>query len=582
MADNNCSNSFTVVPPCPPACAEVFSTECIVYTGRDLTCTNEVVIKRYDYLDTIITKLVDYICENIGQASQGPPGPAGPQGATGATGATGPQGPQGIPGIPGSPGAPGVQGPLAANALIYREGSAAMSQGRFDANTTIFSGITTISINDTSYIGYNGTLAPANNASPWLNLISQGDYLQIVDATSSTNYGIYVVNSNNDFGNFNTYAVTCLSGNGTYTSGTNYAISYVKKGATGATGPAGTGADVTLSSAGGTSLVTDPSGPTLQVKGLAAGIGIQVLNNPTELTITNSDPGSGVSLTSAGALFVTESLVNDGSGPSLAVKGISAGTGITLSSTGTAVTITNSSPNVVQNVFTTFSATTGSTTANTATDTLSIIGANGLLTSISGDVVTIKPPYRYEIGEYVSSEGGVIFSRYRSNTINGAPKADGLYECYFVIALNDLDPPGTYNVFWSIGTSGSTGATSSWDGLANQIAMLAAGAGAGIIAGSAAVLADAYVEPISGKSDWYFPSIDELSMVFNNRPLISRGILAASGTDFDYRDYWTSTELTGGAGATIAYTINPNGNNASTDGKTGNNNGRVIRKFSVS
>jgi hypothetical protein len=81
MADINCTNSFTVVPPCPPACSEVFQAECIVYTGR--------VVRRYDYLDTIITKLVDYFCTNGGQGSQGPPGPQGPPGI---------QGPQGNPG----------------------------------------------------------------------------------------------------------------------------------------------------------------------------------------------------------------------------------------------------------------------------------------------------------------------------------------------------------------------------------------------------------------------------------------------------------------------------------------------------
>lgn len=89
MADINCTNSFTVVPPCPPACSEVFQAECIVYTGRDLTCGQDVVVRRYDYLDTIITKLVDYFCTNGGQGSQGPPGPQGPPGI---------QGPQGIPG----------------------------------------------------------------------------------------------------------------------------------------------------------------------------------------------------------------------------------------------------------------------------------------------------------------------------------------------------------------------------------------------------------------------------------------------------------------------------------------------------
>jgi len=69
MATNNCGNSncgctntYTVTAPCPPSCPEVFNASCIVYTGTDILCNQTTVISRYDYLDTIITKLVDYIC----------------------------------------------------------------------------------------------------------------------------------------------------------------------------------------------------------------------------------------------------------------------------------------------------------------------------------------------------------------------------------------------------------------------------------------------------------------------------------------------------------------------------------------
>ncbi len=57
-----CNNTYTVTPPCPPACSEVFNSQCIVYTGTDILCDQDSVIKRYDYLDTVITKLVNYIC----------------------------------------------------------------------------------------------------------------------------------------------------------------------------------------------------------------------------------------------------------------------------------------------------------------------------------------------------------------------------------------------------------------------------------------------------------------------------------------------------------------------------------------
>lgn len=57
-----CNNTYTVTPPCPPACPEVFNSQCIVYTGTDIMCNTDTVIKRYDYLDTVITKLVNYAC----------------------------------------------------------------------------------------------------------------------------------------------------------------------------------------------------------------------------------------------------------------------------------------------------------------------------------------------------------------------------------------------------------------------------------------------------------------------------------------------------------------------------------------
>lgn len=96
-----------------------------------------------------------------------------------------------------------------------------------------------------------------------------------------------------------------------------------------------------LTSAGGTTLVNDGTGPALAVKGLTAGTGVSLSASATEVTINNSSPASSVTLTSAGG---TETLVNDGTGPTLANKGLTAGTGVSLSSDATSVTITNSSP----------------------------------------------------------------------------------------------------------------------------------------------------------------------------------------------------------------------------------------------
>lgn len=57
-----CNDAYTVVAPCPPSCPEVFNAQCIVYTGSDILCDQVAVISRYDYLDTILSKLVNKIC----------------------------------------------------------------------------------------------------------------------------------------------------------------------------------------------------------------------------------------------------------------------------------------------------------------------------------------------------------------------------------------------------------------------------------------------------------------------------------------------------------------------------------------
>lgn len=54
-----------VAATCPPTCPEVFNAQCIVYTGVDILCGTDTVISRNDYLDSAITKLVNYVCLHI-------------------------------------------------------------------------------------------------------------------------------------------------------------------------------------------------------------------------------------------------------------------------------------------------------------------------------------------------------------------------------------------------------------------------------------------------------------------------------------------------------------------------------------
>ena len=63
-----CSGTYVVSQTCPPACSEVFNTACVVYTGVDITCPDNTtgvtstVISRNDYLDTALTKIINYFC----------------------------------------------------------------------------------------------------------------------------------------------------------------------------------------------------------------------------------------------------------------------------------------------------------------------------------------------------------------------------------------------------------------------------------------------------------------------------------------------------------------------------------------
>lgn len=59
-----CSGTYTVAATCPPTCAEVFNAQCIVYTGTDILCGTDTVIARNAYLDTALTNIVNYICNN--------------------------------------------------------------------------------------------------------------------------------------------------------------------------------------------------------------------------------------------------------------------------------------------------------------------------------------------------------------------------------------------------------------------------------------------------------------------------------------------------------------------------------------
>jgi hypothetical protein len=259
-----------------------------------------------------------------------------------------------------------------------------------------------------------------------------------------------------------------------------------------------------------------------------------------------------VTLTDAGT-GTHESLVNDGTGPTLATKGLKAGNAVSLSSTGTDITITNGAPNVDQNIWATIAATTGSTTANTTTDTLTVVGAGGVTTSISGDTLTItgsgggSNPFIYEIGQYVSSEGGVIAHRWLSNGPS-YPVTSGTEQCYLVVDTQSL----TNSAQWASSLVNTNSVDSTYFGFANTAILIILGAPYGITAGTAAVLCDNSTN--NGKNDWFLPAIDELSVIWQNRWAINQGLQLVPAGPLSFPFYWSSTEATTGVAWTFDFT----------------------------
>lgn len=119
----------------------------------------------------------------------------------------------------------------------------------------------------------------------------------------------------------------------------------------------------------------------------------------TLITVVETNPGGNEAITintsaeinTASNLGAGEGVFVSKVGSDLRFKSLVAGTNVSLSSTATEITInsTASGGDPDQNLWETVTADTGSTVANTTTDTLTVAGGTGITTSISGDTLTI-------------------------------------------------------------------------------------------------------------------------------------------------------------------------------------------------
>jgi len=360
-----CSGTYVVSQTCPPACSEVFNAQCIVYTGVDLTCDGDTVISRNDYLDSAITKLVNYVCSKVAPPASAVAGSAF------------------IDVVPTTDPVTDVTtytvsadmaafeiwvAPIITNQILAK----VLAGPGIDVAADAVGGTVTVSHEDTSAV----TDLSSNN--------SGNSFIQSVNFTFDT-YGHVtgasavpgtVLNADN-FGQFD---ITDTDP-GTYT--------WASVGSAIATNPGDT-----FTVLSGESIDVDVDGAALAMRVAFAGFASGALGLGFTGTGTIADPleytdgASTVTLTSAGG---TVDLVNDGVGPALATKGLSAGAGITLLSSPTDCSITNAGVTSIiagDNITITSSGAggTGNVTVNTRAN--AIVDA-----SVNQDIVTAGTVY---------------------------------------------------------------------------------------------------------------------------------------------------------------------------------------------
>ena len=70
-----CDDALVTLPPCPtPAgcpdpepCSEVFDAQCIIYTGADIECGNDIVVTTDTNVATALNEITTYFCQELTQ-----------------------------------------------------------------------------------------------------------------------------------------------------------------------------------------------------------------------------------------------------------------------------------------------------------------------------------------------------------------------------------------------------------------------------------------------------------------------------------------------------------------------------------
>jgi len=176
-------------------------------------------------------------------------------------------------------------------------------------------------------------------------------------------------------------------------------------------------------------------------------------------------------------------------------------------------------------------------------------------TKLDGITGTGGNGFTHWIGEQYG--GGVIFHLYKDN--------QGV-EHGLILALNNQSSSQSWsNVIQEIGAN----AQSSWNGATNSNAIVSQSGHTN----SAAKLCIDLVS--SGQNDWYMPSIQELSLLWNNYFTVASSLTQITGAQLLSTYYWSSSEYCADYGWYIDFT---NGN-TDYNYKTNATNVRAIRAF---
>jgi hypothetical protein len=155
-----------------------------------------------------------------------------------------------------------------------------------------------------------------------------------------------------------------------------------------------------------------------------------------------------------------------------------------------------------------------------------IVGSNITITGDTISEVTSNGCFTHYIGELFG--GGIIYHLWKDSL--------GV-EHGLIVDLTYLATSYWSNESTAVGVS----AESKWNGLSNSNAIVAQ---AGHLGSAAAICLNS---TNGGQSDWYLPSIHELTLLFNNYYQVSVSLSQIPGADVipNFQYHWTSTEDNG-------------------------------------